>query len=198
MEDIKEELKLFLDAHPDVDFSPAKLKYFRMINKNLSRIIEKAVDEEFPEHNDKEIEKLIETADSGEAFVKLMRKRMYGINRNMLLTRLLENEEMVLPFIMERALTNRQDVYIENATEFFLRCEADISGWILENYDTFKSEYMKQFLCLVLGFKGDTEVIPFLMNEVIRFEKYYPDKDYNQGPILGLQEIGYRFFDEKK
>ena len=152
----------------------------------------------FTSSKNKEIERMIETADNGEMLVQLMRKKMDGLNHHALMAKALENEEKVLPFIMERTLTNRQSVFIENAVAFFLRCKTDISGWILENYDTFKSEYMKQFLCLVLGFKGDTEVIPFLMNEVIRFEKYYPDKDYNQGPILGLQEIEYRFFNERE
>jgi len=39
-------------------------------------------------------------------------------------------------------------------------------------------------LCLVLGFHGDVSLIPFLMNEVERFERYYPNKHYDRGPIL--------------
>jgi len=39
----------------------------------------------------------------------------------------------------------------------------------------------KSILCLVLGFRGDITIVPFLMKEVEHFECLYPDKSYNQG-----------------
>lgn len=48
-------------------------------------------------------------------------------------------------------------------------------------------------LCLVLGFRGDVAVVPFLMKEVERFERWYPDESYGQGPLLALYELKERF-----
>ena len=56
-----------------------------------------------------------------------------------------------------------------------------------------RSEYLKSMLCLVLGFRGDDSIIHFLMKEVERFELYYPDKRYEQGPLLALYELKERF-----
>ena len=48
-------------------------------------------------------------------------------------------------------------------------------------------------LCLILGFRGDITMIPFLMKEVERFERWYPEEDYEQGPLLALYEMRERF-----
>ena len=48
-------------------------------------------------------------------------------------------------------------------------------------------------LCLVLGFRANTDVIPFLMQQVDSFEKQFPDKSYEQEPLMALYEIRARF-----
>ena len=48
-------------------------------------------------------------------------------------------------------------------------------------------------LCLVLGFRADTQVIPFLMQQVDTFEKQFPDKSSEQAPLMALYEIRARF-----
>ena len=98
------------------------------------------------------------------------------------------------PLIQAKALTNKQDQFIENALSFLLLCKENVCGWILENYQEFESEYLKSLVCLVLGFKGDKDVIPMLMQEVERFEKSYPSESYEQGPLLALKEALVRFY----
>lgn len=48
-------------------------------------------------------------------------------------------------------------------------------------------------LCLVIGFRGDVEMIPFLMKETERLERMYSQETYAQGPILAIQELAVRF-----
>ena len=48
-------------------------------------------------------------------------------------------------------------------------------------------------LCFVLGFRANTDVIPFFMQQVDSFEKQFPDKSYEQGPLMALYEIRARF-----
>ena len=46
---------------------------------------------------------------------------------------------------------------------------------------------------LIIGFRGDVEMIPFLMKETERLERMYPQEAYAQGPILAIQELAVRF-----
>lgn len=46
--------------------------------------------------------------------------------------------------------------------------------------------------CLILGFRGEKSLIPFLMEEAKRMEREYPDETYDQGPVLAVQELAER------
>ena len=62
----------------------------------------------------------------------------------------------------------------------------------MENYENFKSEYLKSMLCLVLGLRGETDMIEFLIKEAERFEREYPNESFDQGPALAVQELATR------
>ena len=59
----------------------------------------------------------------------------------------------------------------------------------MEEYRNVRNEYMKSLLCLVLGIRGNENVIPFLVDEVVRFEYQYPSESFEQGPLIGLAEL---------
>lgn len=84
------------------------------------------------------------------------------------------------PLIQRRAITNLQSIFIENTLRFFLHRNENCCDWIIQQYDDMRSEYLKSMLCLVLGFRGDVAVVPFLMKEVERFERWYPDESYGR------------------
>lgn len=44
-------------------------------------------------------------------------------------------------------------------------------------------------MCLVLGFRGDRSMIPFLITEARRMEKEYPNEAYDQGAALAVREL---------
>ena len=46
----------------------------------------------------------------------------------------------------------------------------------------------------MLGFRGDTSMISFLIDEAKRMEKEYPSEYYDQGPALAVQELSARCF----
>lgn len=56
----------------------------------------------------------------------------------------------------------------------------------MKEYSNIWNEYFKSMLCLVIGFRGDVEMIPFLMKETERLERMYPQETYAQGPILAI------------
>lgn len=190
----KDEVKRFLDTHPDKEISAAKLEYSLYLTPKMLEIAND-FSEKYLKKSDEDIlmEKRIEDANEVEELLLLMRKPMSAINRVALRKRIMEYEEDLLPLIKERCLRNKQDIFIENALHYFLYSQTNHCKWIIESYSKFQSEYLKSLLCLVLGFRGRVEMIPFLMEEARRFESRYPDETYDQGPALAVQELAARY-----
>ena len=191
----KQEVKRFLKSHRNLEYSAAKFEYSMFLYKDIEEEMNEFVAKTVP---GKEPEKaanlqMIAEAKNAEDIVKLMRKETLVGDRFELVQKALEMEEETLPLIQKRALTNRHDVFIENTLKFLLHCKTNCCAWILENYQNFKSEYLKSMLCLVLGFRGDVSMIDFLMNEAERLENEYPDESFDQGPTLAVQELAVRF-----
>ena len=67
------------------------------------------------------------------------------------------------------------------------------ADWIIQNYNDVREPYARSMLCLVLGFRASTDVIPFLVQQVDAFERQFPDKSFEQGPLMALYEIRARF-----
>lgn len=190
----KKKVKKFLETHRDINFSAAKFEYSLYLTPEMQQ----AVDDFANKHlikteDDLKAEKMIKEAVEAGELVQLMRKTVSGLNRNALREKLLEQEDALLPLIKEKCIRNKQSIFIENALYFFLHSKADCCDWILETYATFSSEYLKSMLCLVLGFRGEVEMIPFLMEEAQRFEREYPEEAYDQGPMLAVQELAVRY-----
>ena len=191
----KNEVKRFLKTHRDKELSPAKFEYTLFLYKDAeekmydfaNRVTLRDISED-----DRNL-KTIEETNIAEDIIKLMRKELPLGNRLKIIQKAVEMEEETLPLIQKRALTNRQDIFIENALKFFLRCKTNCCEWILENYQNFKSEYLKSMLCLVLGFRGNADMIEFLIKEAERLERDYPNESFDQGPALAVQELAVRF-----
>ena len=56
-----------------------------------------------------------------------------------------------------------------------------------------RDPYARSMLCLVLGFRADSDAIPFLMHQVEIFEGQFPSETFDQGPVLALSELKARF-----
>ena len=67
------------------------------------------------------------------------------------------------------------------------------AGYLQRKYANIWNEYFKSMLCLVIGFRGDVEMLSFLTKETERLERMYLQETYAQGPILAIQELAVRF-----
>lgn len=196
----KQEVRQFINTHRDIEYSAAKFEYslylYKDIEENMYELAAQIA------HGDGEerayIQQMITDAESAEDIVDLMRKKAFAGERLKIIKKALEIEEATLPIIQKRALSNRQDIFIENTVRFFLQSRTNCCDWIMENYQVFKSEYLKSMLCLVLGFRGDVGLIDFLMKEAKRLEREYPFEAFDQGPALAVQELAVRFLNDKK
>lgn len=190
----KKEVKRFISTHRDIEISAAKFEYSLFLYDGVDRAIFKELDKADISEEEVRAASMISEAIEGEELLKLMRKPMSGLNKYNLRQKILENEEAVIRSIQKTCLTNRQDIFIENALYFFLRCEENVSDWFVENYALYKSEYLKSMFCLILGFRGREDHIPFLIGEAERFEAQYPNETYDQGPALAVNELFCRFY----
>ena len=191
---IKNEVKRFLDSHRDVGFSAAKFEYSMYLEPEMSKkIVELAESKFVPSEDDLKLKKIIVDATESNGLLRLMRKPMSGANRSIFREKLMEYESDLLPLIQEKCIRIKQDIFIENALYFFMNSKMNCCDWIMDTYQQFHSEYLKSMFCLVLGFRGSVSLISFLMDEARRMVKAYPDKYYDQGPALAVQELAVRY-----
>ena len=64
----------------------------------------------------------------------------------------------------------------------------------MERYAEFRSPYVRSLLCLILGFRGEEDTIPWMMDRYFETKKRYPDDTYDQGPLIALSELNARFY----
>ena len=190
----KKEVHKFLDKHPDIPFSAAKFEYSLYLEPEAveyaNAISEKILGES---EEDLHSKRMIEQAETTEELLKLMRKPLSGGNRSRLRGKLLEYETVMMPYIKEKTMKNGQDIFRENTLYFFLYCEENCCNWLMKEYSNIRNEYFKSMLCLVIGFRGDVEMLSFLTKETERLERMYLQETYAQGPILAIQELAVRF-----
>ena len=163
------------------------------------------VDEKLPQMREMAAKRGIDIPDTAEQMAKVEQEEDAGkllrmlrqthppVVRKAVREKLLKREAEVLPEIQRMILKAFNDNTIENCVRFMTKCEANCSEWILQHYDDVREPYARSMLCLVLGFRADTDAIPFLLQQVDLFEKQFPDKSYEQGPLMALYEIRARF-----
>lgn len=187
----KKEIKKFLREFPYDETSPAVFEYSlnlydEEVNEffSMSDFANIPTEKKFAEH----LQPLTEAND----IVNVMRKPTSPLSKRLLMQKLLEVEDEALEIIKEKCMTNMQDHFIENAVRFFIKSKTNCCNWILENYENFRSEYLKSMLCIVIGFRGEVSNIPFLIDEAFRFLKYFPQESFEQAPALAVEEIAVR------
>ena len=190
----KKEVHKFLDKHPDIPFSAAKFEYSLYLEPEAVEYAN-AVSEKMLGESEEDLrsKRMIERAETTEEMLKLMRKPLSGGNRSRLRRKLLEYETVLMPCIKEKTMKNGQDIFRENTLYFFLYCEENCCNWLMKEYSNIRNEYFKSMLCLVIGFRGDVEMLSFLTKETERLERMYLQETYAQGPILAIQELAVRF-----
>jgi hypothetical protein len=142
---------------------------------------------------DSEKKMLAAISEPNEIF-SLMRKDIDGLNRALLIEKALEYEDDIFPNLIERFIRSDHDTLIENAVRFLAACKADCSDVLFARYDEIRSPYVKSLVCILLGFKSQESIIPWMMDQFQELKKNYPDEHYDQGPLMALNELHYRFY----
>lgn len=186
-------IKSFIDDHDFEVVSAADIEYSLHTNPEVIQEMKKLMQDISDEsEQEKLLREKIEECNRPDELVNYMRKPMNMGIRELLIGKLLEMEDEVIPLIKQKCLRNSFEIFIENAVRFLIVSKENCTEWIIENYFEIRSEYLKSMLCLVIGFRGNIETIPFLIQQAERYEKNYLDENYERGPVLAVTELYYR------
>lgn len=193
--------KDYFHRHPVKEHSAARLMYSMLLMPEVISSMEKMLPElrglaaqrgiALPDSTQQMVE-LEQEEDTGR-LLRMLRQELTPDVRGALLKKLLKREEEALPEVRRLILRTFNDNAIENCVRFMTQCEENCSDWILQNYEKVWEPYARSMLCLVLGFRAGTGVIPFLMRQVERFEQQFSGHSFEQAPLLALYEIRARF-----
>ena len=137
---------------------------------------------------------LIRSEQNPEDIFQLLRKEIDEVNRVDLIKKALEFEEVLLPIVMEKLMRNYHDIFIENSIRLLARSKKDYSPVLKEHYADIRSPYVQSLVCLILGFRGQEDTIPWMLDRFLEMKKLYPGETYDQGPLLALHELNCRFY----
>jgi len=89
-----------------------------------------------------------------------------------------------------------QDQFLmKNAHEPILaKSNKNYSSLLMEKYTEIRSPYVQSLVCLILGFRGEEKIIPWMVDRFYEMKKLYPDESYDQGPLLALHELNSRLY----
>jgi len=137
----------------------------------------------------------IQSEQNPDALLNFLRKDFELNNRVALVKRVLEFEEELMPKVVEKLIRSDNDNFIDNAMRLLARSEKNYSPLLYNKFNEIRRPYVQSMACLILGIRGGEEIIPWMMSQYQEMKRLYPDETYNQGPLLALYELKYRFYD---
>ena len=191
--------KKFFREHPYLENSVQRFIYSKLLFEGVEDAVNEllmkqlGVSEDRLEQITREKEQ-IQTEQNPEEIFHLLRKKIDGVNRIDLIKKALEFEDVLLPMVVEKLIRSYHDVFIDHSIYLLHRSKQDYSPLLREKYAEIRSPYVQSVVCLILGFRGGEEVIPWMLEKYFEMKRLYPDKTYDQGPLLALHELNCRFY----
>lgn len=128
----------------------------------------------------------IESITSPDALISVMRKHTEMINTNLMCKKALSNQPLYMPVIVDRLERNMQDKFIERAGEILYNADEQYLRQLADDYKNIRSPYAQAMVCLLIGMRDFKAYEDLLLSEFNNFKKLYPDKHYEQYPLLAL------------
>jgi|GEM_PF-1110010 len=173
-------IKLFLSDSPVMDMMDDSIR-----QKLPER--EKATQDEKNE---------IESAQTCEQVLRLLRRGADIMNQQVLVRRALAFEDEIVPEIIRMLKTSKNDLFIELSTRVLAVCNMDITNDLVALYDDAHNPYAKSLILLAAGFKAPEKRIPWIVKKFNELKKDYPNDGYCYGAYYALFEMDLRFYDK--
>ncbi len=193
----------FFSDNPYLENSVQRFIYSTLLYEGLEDIADEIVikqgllSDERLDHITHEKE-MIQAEENSEMIFQLLRKKTAMANQGVLIKKALKYEEVLLPMVVEKLMRSCHDIFIENSIDILAKCNKDHTPVLKERFTQIRSPYAQSLICLVLGFRGEEGVIPWMLDRYYEMKKLYPDETYSQGPLLALHELNCRFYKKKK
>ena len=186
----------FFDNKFEEEANAASLLYFQMSEEGFDRIINAVVSDILPKERKKKIkmqEKMINGADNPDQLIDMLYEKIEGDNEALLVQKILEHPNYIIPKIIERLQENTNEFFVEFSIKILNETENETYAKMLtDRLHLIKDPHTLSCVCLVLGFIGGTEAIKPLWDIYHFFKEMYPDKTLDQGPLFALHEVKER------
>lgn len=94
-----------------------------------------------------------------------------------------------MPLVLKRICTSAHDVFIENTAILIANADTKYTEQLYDVFPDIRNAYARSELCIVFGVKKKAEYTQLLMEQFNKIKEERPDRDYEQGPLLGLHLI---------
>ena len=183
----------FFTENPFKKISAARITYSCLLSPEMEQAAaEKAMPLVPKERWKKEAEK-IKKETKLDGLLKIMAASPDPFNHPLLKKKILGYSSVAISKIIEKLKDNKDAVFVELGVRIICESKIDCSSELLRILDSIKDPYTLSTICLLLGFIGSKEAIQPVWNYYHFFRNAYPEKTYEQGPLLALCEFRARF-----
>ena len=136
----------------------------------------------------------IESATDCAQIIRFLRRHVDPINSHVLLKKAIEYENETVPEIIKRLKTNLDDGFIEMSVRVLASSSINTAEELVCCFDDIRSPYAQSEVLVLLGYKADESLLPWLIDKYDEFKKRYPNESYCDGAYYALFEIENRFY----
>jgi hypothetical protein len=183
--------KKFFDENPVKENSAQRFAYSTYLYDGLEEIVAE-FSKDYIKRGESEAE-MLKNESSPEVLLKMMRGKCDNLNHTLLHSKILEQEEVLMPMIIEKMKTSGNDVFIEHSMKLIKKAKNNYYGDLIKIIDDIRSPYALSLACIIIGFIGNESDVPLLLKKHAELKSLYPGEDYAQGALLGLIELRERF-----
>ena len=106
----------------------------------------------------------------------------------------MELESDVVPDVLKLFRGSRMEDFIEIATLVLGKSKLDITATLIGYYDEMPNPYGQSMALLLLGFKAEENLIPWLISKYHELKRTRPGESFHEGAWYGLLEMEERFY----
>lgn len=182
--------------------SAAALAHFQIVlmrdpeaSQALQGLMNDVVYKDQPDREEKVLSEKAEVESATcEQIIRIMRRGVDPIIQDALVSRALSFEDELIPEVLRMFKTSLNTYFIEAASRVLSLCGKDIADELVNYFDDIRNPYAKCMALVVLGFKANNTLIPWLIEKHDELKRLYPDEEYHDGAYYALYEIEGRFY----
>lgn len=195
--------KNFFKDNPYAEHSVQRFVYSVLLYKGIEDVVSEIIKEHGLLSGERlkqsnASRELIQSAYDLDIIFQLLRKKTDINNQGFLIKKALEHEETIIPMVLEKLIRSYHDIFIENSIRLLAKTHNDYTILLKEKYIEIRNPYVQSLVCLVIGFRGEEDTIPWMLDKFFELKKLYPAEIYDQGPLLALHELNSRFYQNKE